>query len=109
MSAKINWTSWLLAILPLSGLAGVVAQSYLAWTAVRSGKSPVVAFWLSHQRVWGLLLNPWIFGLYLVVLALLLWGAIRASKKKGWTTKDVWFTGAVLAAIIALVARFATR
>ncbi len=78
--------SWLFVMIALTGLAGVVAQGYLAWTATHAGKPPEDAFWMSQQRVWSVFLNPWIFAAYLLLLALLLWSTIRETARKGWKT-----------------------
>ena len=106
VNVKNTWTRLLLGIVVLSVFMAVVAQGYLAWTAAQTGKSPIDAIRMSQQRLWAVILNPWVFWSYLSALVLLLWQVARGPLKRGWTSNDFWLSGAIAAAIVTLIVRF---
>jgi len=103
---KRNSLSWVLAILGASTIAALLAQTYLAWQAVRSGESPSTAYWHAQQIVWRVFLNPWVFAAYSLTLLRLFMDAVRRVKEEKKQTASYWYLAAVLVALVVYVSKF---
>src|ERR1700744_5012730 len=94
-----NWFRWLFNLVFLFSAGLVVFQFFLAWKAIQAGESPVNAARSSQQQTWHIVLNPWVFTIYLLVLFVLLWSTVRAIVRKQHHSNDFWLAAMFLVAI----------
>ena len=101
-----NWARWLRGAVFLSAIGIFVFQVVQTQIALHHGESPVKAFQICQQELWHVLLNPWLFAAYLLILAVLLGDSVRTIVKKQHQANDLWMAAALLTSMTVLVFRF---
>src|SRR3954465_8891491 len=97
-----NWVRWLFGAVFLSALGLFVLQVVQIQIAIHHGESPLRAFQVSQQRFSHLILNPWFFTAYLLILAVLLVSSVRTIARKEHQTNDLWVAAALVTSIAVL-------
>jgi hypothetical protein len=106
---KKNWVRLLFGLVFSLAAGNFILFVFQTQKAIHYGQSPAIAFQTSQQKFWHILLNPWIFTTYLLVLVVLLWNTVRAIVRKQHHPNDLWLAAGFLAAIAVLVLRFIQR
>ncbi len=103
---KKNWFRWLFSLVFLLSAGIIVLQFFQIQEAIRAGESPASAARAFQQQFWHILLNPWVFTTYLLVLVTLLWSTVRTIARKQHHPNDFWLAAAFFVAIVVLIFRF---
>jgi hypothetical protein len=103
---KKNWFRWLFGLVFLFAVGNLILFVFQTQKAIHSGQSPTSAFQASQQTFWHILLSPWVFTAYLLVLVVLLWSTVRTIARKQHHANDLWLAAAFLVTIAVLVFRF---